>query len=83
MPGSRVDGYPVPSSSITMKQMLTLLLLTTVLNFALTHSQTLLGDLLWDGLMSMVGVFRRQVSGTMSAMGVFLRQFLTYFWIYV
>jgi hypothetical protein len=58
MPGSRVDGYPVPSSSITMKQMLTLLLLTTVLNFALTHSQTLLGDLLWDGLMSMVGVFR-------------------------
>ena len=80
MPGSQVDGYLAPSLSLTMKQMLILLLLTTVLNFALTHSQTLLSHLFWDGLVSRT---MSMISGTMSAMGAFLQQFLTYFWIYV
>ena len=49
MPGSRAEGYP-PSSGLSMKQMLTLLLFTTLLNFALTYSQALLNSWFWNKL---------------------------------
>lgn len=49
MPGSRAEGYP-PSSGLSMKQMLTLLLFTTLLNFALAYSQALLNSWFWNKL---------------------------------
>jgi hypothetical protein len=50
IPGHRAEE-PSSSSGLSMKQMVTLLLLTTLLNFMLTHSQILL-----DGLATVSGM---------------------------
>jgi uncharacterized protein (DUF486 family) len=48
MPGSRVDGHSTLSSGVSMKQLIDLLLLTTFINFLLTHYPKL--GVLWDRL---------------------------------